>query len=121
MVSYEVQQKMSAQCGLDGAAMQEFARALDAPLLQAPTPSFDFPSTFKSLSVSLPVRPILLSLLSLFAAFSLLLLLRPPFVMIFDIDELRPWRGTKRVSWISVAIVSSLAAGVPWAVWTLHP
>lgn len=47
-----------------------------------------------------------------------LLLVRPPFVMSFEHDKTRPWRGCSKISWLSVFAVTLLAAGaaalVPW-------
>lgn len=116
---------MSAQCDMARAAAQEFSRSLDAqipqtPLQEAPGQVGNQEETWHSLLERATRQPLVLALLAAFVAFSLLLLLRPPFVMRFDCDQLRPWRGTTRVSWISVAIVCVVAAGAPLAVWTLY-
>ena len=36
----------------------------------------------------------------------LLLLLRPPFILKFEYDQRRPWRGCSKVSWVSVIVVT---------------
>ena len=49
---------------------------------------------------------------------SILLLLRPPFVLHFELDERKPWKSHLRISWLSVAsvtaIVVCLAAIIPY-------
>ena len=58
------------------------------------------------------------ALVALCALFILLLLVRPPFVVSFEYDKTRPWKGRSTVSWASVCIVAfiagSAAAALPW-------
>ena len=56
--------------------------------------------------------PILISLLSATALITLLLI-RPPFVLKFEQDQRRPWRGCTRISWFSIAITVLVVSIVP--------
>lgn len=42
----------------------------------------------------------------------LLLVIRPPFVMRFEHDRRRPWRGSAHVAWRSVLATASLTAAL---------
>ena len=50
-------------------------------------------------------------------ALAILLLVRPPFVLLFEHDKTRPWRGKVRVSWMAVFVVLLvtllIATGLP--------
>jgi len=101
------------------AAAQEFARALDAhdewnvaPQESPPSWSVARQAWRRALE-----KPLVLSLLTALVAFAILAILRPPFVMHFDYDRDRPWRGAQRISWLSVFVVCSVAAGAPFAAW----
>ena len=52
-------------------------------------------------------------------ALATLLVLRPPFVLHFEHDARRPWRGSMRISWfalfLSVLCVVAIGAGLPIA------
>jgi hypothetical protein len=52
-------------------------------------------------------------------ALCILLIVRPPFVMLYDHDSDRPWRGTLRVSWtavlVTVLLTTAAAAALPCA------
>ena len=56
--------------------------------------------------------PVLMTLLSA-AVLCTLLLVRPPFVLKFEQDQRRPWRGCTRISWLSVAITVLLVSLAP--------
>jgi hypothetical protein len=43
-------------------------------------------------------------------AVCLLLVIRPPFVLIFEQDARRPWRGSTRVSWFALAVAALVTA-----------
>lgn len=47
------------------------------------------------------------------AALCVLLLVRPAFVLKFEQDQRRPWRGCTRVSWSSVVVAVLLVATAP--------
>jgi len=56
--------------------------------------------------------PFLLVLLAT-AVLCTLLLVRPPFVLKFEQDQRRPWRGCTRISWFSVAVTVGLGSIAP--------
>ena len=101
------------------AAAQEFARALDSQDDWGSVPQE--PATPWSVAREAWGRaleqPLTLALLAALVSFAALALLRPPFVMHFEYDQERPWRGSQRVSWLSVVVVCSVVAGAPFAVW----
>ena len=45
----------------------------------------------------------------------LLLLLRPPFALRFEHDSRRPWRGSARVAWSSVAVAAAVTVALALA------
>lgn len=49
----------------------------------------------------------------------ILLVVRPPFIVRFDIDRHKPWQARSHVSWVAVAVISALiglcALAIPWA------
>jgi len=47
------------------------------------------------------------------ATLLILLLVRPPFVLKFEQDQRRPWRGCTRISWSSVGVTVALVAFTP--------
>jgi len=51
----------------------------------------------------------------------LLILLRPPFVMAFEYDQRRPWRGGSHVSWLSITCVTSVVILVPVVLHLITP
>jgi hypothetical protein len=67
---------------------------------------------------SLVQSPLLRALFVGLGALFILLLVRPPFVLSFEYDKTRPWKGRSYLSWLSVFAVALLAAaaaaGVPW-------
>ena len=54
------------------------------------------------------------------AALAIVLVIRPPFVLLFEHDSRRPWRGKMQISWFStlVAVLVTLvaAAAIPFTV-----
>lgn len=44
------------------------------------------------------------------ATVCVLLLVRPPFVLAFEYDKTRPWKGRSHISWLSIALVAVLAS-----------
>ena len=56
--------------------------------------------------------PLLLISLAV-AALCILLLVRPAFVLKFEQDQRRPWRGCTRISWCSVVVAVLLVAVAP--------
>jgi len=56
--------------------------------------------------------PLLIALLSS-AVLCTLLVVRPPFVLKFEQDHRRPWRGCTRISWLSVAVTVLLVSLAP--------
>jgi hypothetical protein len=61
--------------------------------------------------------PALCLLCTAVAALSMLLVLRPPFVLHFEYDARRPWKGSMRLSWFAVFLavlcVVAIGAGLP--------
>jgi len=55
---------------------------------------------------SAPLRALFVGLVSAF----MLVLIRPPFVLCFEHDKTRPWKGRSFISWVSVLVVSLLVA-----------
>jgi hypothetical protein len=92
------------------AAAQEFARALEA---QEPAPAASASTSLREWCSALArSSPALLCALAI-GALVLLLLTRPPFVVCFEYDQRRPWKGTQRVSWISVVVVATVVTAAP--------
>ena len=63
--------------------------------------------------------PTLCLLCTTVAALAMLLILRPPFVLHFEHDARRPWKGSMRLSWFAVFLtvlcVVGIGAGLPIA------
>jgi len=104
------------ECHIQDRRSGEFARALAAAELTAPPQEPAAPPVLQQLRGACrrvvsegPVTVLALAL----AALALLLLLRPPFVLKFEQDQRRPWRGCTRLSWSSVAVAVALVALAP--------
>ena len=69
----------------------------------------------RACSKSVPLTLVSVALLSV----CILLIVRPPFVMLYDHDADRPWRGTLRVSWtavfVAMLITTAASAALPLA------
>jgi len=61
---------------------------------------------------ALSETPLTIAVLAL-ATLAVLLVVRPPFVLRFEQDQRRPWRGTTSLSWSSVAVTVFLVALAP--------
>lgn len=74
----------------------------------------------KQLVFSVSHNPVLRGLVVGLGSLFLLLLIRPPFVLSFEYDKTRPWKGRSCLSWVSMFAVATLAAAaaviIPW-VW----
>lgn len=56
----------------------------------------------------------LLLLVLLTACLATLLIVRPAFVLKFEQDQKRPWRGCTRISWVSVGLTLLVVAVIPF-------
>jgi hypothetical protein len=93
---------------------QQFAQVLSAVPVGVPV-VIRCQRLLDSVAQSAALRALLVGLGALFV----LLLVRPPFMLSFEYDKTRPWKGRSHVSWLSVMAVVTLAAAaaaaVPWA------
>ena len=92
---------------------QQFAQVLSAVPQSVPA-TVRCQRFVGSVSQSPALRALFVGLGALF----ILLLVRPPFVLSFEYDKTRPWKGRSHISWLSVLAVVALAAGaaalIPW-------
>jgi len=92
---------------------QQFAQVLSAVPPSAPA-TVRCRLFVDSVAQSPALRALFVGLGALF----ILLLVRPPFVLSFEYDKTRPWKGRSYLSWLSVSAVAALAAGaaalIPW-------
>jgi hypothetical protein len=92
-----------------GNAFSQVLASIDAAEAQQPAVIGSFKQAcHKAVSET----PLLLISLAV-AALCLLLLVRPAFVLKFEQDQRRPWRGCTRVSWCSVVVAVLLVALTP--------
>lgn len=98
----------------------EFARALAAGEIQEPPPAPLWRRVAVGCAAASHNRALTLLALAV-ASVLVLLLLRPPFVMAFEYDQRRPWRGGVQVSWLSVICVTAMVVMVPVAVHLAWP
>ena len=99
-----------------GAALRwsdEFARALEATPPAPPAPPLWQRVTTGCSAVT--QHAALMLLLLAVGTVLLLLVLRPPFVLTFEYDQRRPWRGGVHVSWLGVSCVTAFVLLVPVA------
>jgi hypothetical protein len=62
-----------------------------------------------------------MSLVLVCLAFAVLLVLRPPFVLVFKYDATRPWRGSSSICWLSLTVVAFVTAALSAAAPFLLP
>ena len=93
---------------------QQFAQVLSA----VPTANIPAGIQCRRFLVTTSKNPALRALFVGIGSLFILLLVRPPFVLSFEYDKTRPWRGCSRLSWLSVVLVTTImaaiAALVPW-------
>lgn len=102
------------ECRLEDRRNAEFARALATADVAIPEPEAtpvaqQLRRACRRVVSEGPVTILALAL----TALALLLLLRPAFVLKFEQDQRRPWRGCTRISWSSVAVAVALVALMP--------